>query len=131
MDSRTSFDTIQVYFVESLPRQLGDMAEDIRVLQSHSTDKPRQAALAHLKDSAFAITSAAEPLGLRLIAQRARSLLLFLNTLPPRKGVFESDEVLALTRAFNRLLIVARVETADGEDRTSSTHPTPPAAPED
>jgi len=122
MDSRASFDTIQIYFVESLPRQLGDMADDVRVLQSHSEEKQRQRALAHLKDSAFSIATAAEPLGLRLLAQRSRSLLLFLKTLPPRKGVFESDEVLALTRAFNRLLAVAQVETSGGD-------PVPPVAP--
>ncbi len=127
MDSRTSFDTIQTYFMESLPRQLGDMAEDVRILQSQSGEKQRQTSLTRLKDSAFAIAGAAEPLGLRVIAQRARSLLLFLNTLPPRRGVFESDEVLALTRAYNRLLMVAQVDTP-GSD---STPPAPPAAPED
>lgn len=127
MDSRTSFDTIQTYFMESLPRQLGDMAEDVRTLQSQASEKQRQASLSRLKDSAFAIAGAAEPLGRRLIAQRARSLLLFLNTLPPRRGVFESDEVLALTRAFNRLLTATQVDSA--EDAPSA--PTPPAAPED
>jgi len=126
MDSRTSFDTIQTYFMESLPRQLSDMVEDVRILQIHSPEKQRQSAISHLKDSAFAIATAAEPLGLKLIAQRARSLLLFLHTLPPRKGVFESDEVLALTRAFNRLWAAAQVDTAG--DQTS---PLPPAAPED
>lgn len=127
MDSRTSFDTIQTYFMESLPRQLGDMAEDVRVLQSQAGEKQRQAALSRLKDGAFAIASAAEPLGLRLISQRSRSLLLFLNTLPPRRGVFESDEVLALTRALNRLLTVAQIETIGGQ----SGEPPAPAAPED
>lgn len=127
MDSRTSFDTIQIYFMESLPRQLGDMVEDVRVLQSQAGEKHRQAALSRLKDSAFAIASAAEPLGRRLLAQRSRSLLLFLNTLPQRRGVFESDEVLALTRALNRLLTVAQIETSDGQSGESPV-PTAPEA---
>lgn len=127
MDSRTSFDTIQIYFMESLPRQLNDMVEDVHILQIHSPEKQRQSAISHLKDSAFAIATAAEPLGLKLIAQRARSLLLFLHTLPQRKGVFESDEVLALTRAFNRLLTAAQIDATGGD----LTPPLPPAAPED
>lgn len=99
-------------FIASLPKRLDSMAADIAILESRASDQECQVAASHLTHSAHSIADIAETLDLTGTGRRARSILLFLRSMPPRRATLEKDEIDALTRAFDRLASEVAKETS-------------------